>query len=231
MVRVTDARMSGTSFGTCVLHVAPEAAVGGPLALVQDGDTITLDVAAGRLELEVDAEELSRRAAQYGRPGLRAPARLARAVSAARDPGRPWAVTSTSYGADTPAKRRVRAPGGGPLVMMPQLVRRAKQQRRTMRKAVRVRAATLIASAAVTVASLMVRVSRWPQRRTAHASASPVTLTLWENYGTEQNATATQGPREGVREAASEHDDQGRQRAGRQLLRTASGRGDLRQRP
>ena len=64
MVRVTDARMSGTSFGTCVLHVAPEAAVGGPLALVRDGDTITLDVEAGRLELEVDADELSRRAAE-----------------------------------------------------------------------------------------------------------------------------------------------------------------------
>jgi dihydroxy-acid dehydratase len=64
MVRVTDARMSGTSFGTCVLHVAPEAAVGGPLALVRDGDTITLDVAAGRLELEVDPAELSRRAAE-----------------------------------------------------------------------------------------------------------------------------------------------------------------------
>ena len=68
MVRVTDARMSGTSFGTCVLHVAPEAAVGGPLALVRDGDRITLDVAAGRLELDVDADELSRRAAQAGPP-------------------------------------------------------------------------------------------------------------------------------------------------------------------
>jgi dihydroxy-acid dehydratase len=68
MVRVTDARMSGTSFGTCVLHVAPEAAVGGPLALVRNGDMITLDTAAGRLELEVDAEELSRRAAEYTPP-------------------------------------------------------------------------------------------------------------------------------------------------------------------
>ena len=64
MVRVTDARMSGTSFGTCVLHVAPEAAVGGPLGLVRDGDRITLDVAAGCLELEVDADELVRRAAE-----------------------------------------------------------------------------------------------------------------------------------------------------------------------
>jgi dihydroxy-acid dehydratase len=64
MVRVTDARMSGTSFGTVLLHVAPEAAVGGPLALVRDGDLISVDVAAGRLDLEVpDAELASRRAA------------------------------------------------------------------------------------------------------------------------------------------------------------------------
>jgi len=68
MVRVTDARMSGTSFGTCVLHVAPEAAIGGPLALIRDGDTVTLDVAAGRLDLDVDATELERRAAEYAAP-------------------------------------------------------------------------------------------------------------------------------------------------------------------
>jgi len=61
MVRVTDSRMSGTSFGTCVLHVAPEAAVGGPLALVRDGDIVHLDVAAGRLDLEVDDAELQQR--------------------------------------------------------------------------------------------------------------------------------------------------------------------------
>ncbi len=68
MVRVTDARMSGTSFGTCVLHVAPEAAVGGPLALIRDGDIVTLDVAAGRLDLEVGADELNRRAAAHTAP-------------------------------------------------------------------------------------------------------------------------------------------------------------------
>ena len=45
MVRISDARMSGTSYGTCVLHVSPESAVGGPLALVRDGDLVTLDVA------------------------------------------------------------------------------------------------------------------------------------------------------------------------------------------
>jgi L-arabonate dehydrase len=64
MVRVSDARMSGTAYGTVVLHVAPEAAMGGPLALVQSGDEITLDVAGRRLELHVsDAELALRRAA------------------------------------------------------------------------------------------------------------------------------------------------------------------------
>ena len=61
MVRISDARMSGTAFGTVVLHVAPEAAAGGPLALVQDGDWIEIDVAARRLHLDVDAGELARR--------------------------------------------------------------------------------------------------------------------------------------------------------------------------
>jgi L-arabonate dehydrase len=61
MVRISDARMSGTSYGTVVLHVAPEAAVGGPLALVRDGDPIRLDVEARLIELEVDDEELARR--------------------------------------------------------------------------------------------------------------------------------------------------------------------------
>jgi dihydroxy-acid dehydratase len=61
MVRVCDGRMSGTAFGTVVLHVAPEAAVGGPLALVRDGDWIELDVPARALRLDVPAEELSTR--------------------------------------------------------------------------------------------------------------------------------------------------------------------------
>jgi dihydroxy-acid dehydratase len=61
MVRISDARMSGTSYGTCVLHVAPEAFIGGPLALVRDGDLIELDVAARKLELKVSNEELARR--------------------------------------------------------------------------------------------------------------------------------------------------------------------------
>jgi dihydroxy-acid dehydratase len=68
MVRISDARMSGTSYGTCVLHVAPESAVGGPLALVRDGDPITLDVAARRLTLDVPDYELSRRRATWTPP-------------------------------------------------------------------------------------------------------------------------------------------------------------------
>lgn len=68
MLRVSDARMSGTSYGACVLHVAPEAFVGGPLALVRDGDEISLSVAQRRLTLHVsDAELEARRAAR--KPG------------------------------------------------------------------------------------------------------------------------------------------------------------------
>ena len=61
LVRISDARMSGTSYGTCVLHVAPESHIGGPLALVRTGDLITLDVAARTLTLEVEEAELTRR--------------------------------------------------------------------------------------------------------------------------------------------------------------------------
>jgi dihydroxy-acid dehydratase len=65
MVRISDARMSGTSYGACVLHVSPEAAVGGPLALVRTGDRIRLDVPARRLELLVSEDELARRRAAW----------------------------------------------------------------------------------------------------------------------------------------------------------------------
>ncbi|WP_445520328.1 L-arabinonate dehydratase [Streptomyces sp. NEAU-174] len=68
MVRISDARMSGTSYGACVLHIAPESYVGGPLALVRDGDPITLDVAARVLRLEVDDAELARRRARWTAP-------------------------------------------------------------------------------------------------------------------------------------------------------------------
>ena len=65
MVRISDARMSGTAFGTVVLHIAPEAAVGGPLAIVQAGDRISLDVEARRIELLIDDAELQRRLAAW----------------------------------------------------------------------------------------------------------------------------------------------------------------------
>ncbi|HXF60849.1 MAG TPA: dihydroxy-acid dehydratase, partial [Caldilineaceae bacterium] len=68
MVRISDARMSGTAYGTIVLHVAPESAVGGPLALVQDGDEIELDVPNRRLHLHVPEEELARRRAAWQPP-------------------------------------------------------------------------------------------------------------------------------------------------------------------
>ena len=68
MVRISDARMSGTSYGTCVLHVAPESHVGGPLALVQDGDLIELDVAGRKLNLLVSEEEMARRKAAWTPP-------------------------------------------------------------------------------------------------------------------------------------------------------------------
>ncbi|WP_342648210.1 IlvD/Edd family dehydratase [Mucilaginibacter sp. CSA2-8R] len=68
MVRISDGRMSGTAYGTVVLHVSPEAAIGGTLALVQNGDMITLDVPARKLHLEVSDEELERRRAAWVKP-------------------------------------------------------------------------------------------------------------------------------------------------------------------
>ncbi|POX61930.1 dihydroxy-acid dehydratase [Streptomyces sp. Ru62] len=78
MVRISDARMSGTSYGACVLHVAPESYVGGPLALVRTGDLVTLDVDARSLHLHVDDEELDRRRAEWTPP----PARFERGYGA-----------------------------------------------------------------------------------------------------------------------------------------------------
>ena len=68
MLRLSDARMSGTHYGTCVLHIAPEAAVGGPLALVQTGDLIELDVAKRLLQVHVSDDELERRRALWRAP-------------------------------------------------------------------------------------------------------------------------------------------------------------------
>jgi dihydroxy-acid dehydratase len=71
MVRISDARMSGTSYGTCVLHVSPESAVGGPLALVRDGDMIILDVAGKSLQVDVTDEDLAKRRSEWTPPPKR----------------------------------------------------------------------------------------------------------------------------------------------------------------
>jgi dihydroxy-acid dehydratase len=71
MVRITDARMSGTAFGCCVLHVAPESFVGGPLALVKDGDTVELDVERRRLQLAIDDAEMMKRRRAWKAPARR----------------------------------------------------------------------------------------------------------------------------------------------------------------
>ena len=68
MVRISDARMSGTAYGTVVLHIAPEAAAGGPLALVETGDLITLDVPKRSLYLEVDEKTLAERRSKWTAP-------------------------------------------------------------------------------------------------------------------------------------------------------------------
>ena len=68
MVRISDARMSGTAYGTVVLHVAPEAAAGGPLAIVRDGDWIELDCKGGRLHLDIEPAELAARLAELPAP-------------------------------------------------------------------------------------------------------------------------------------------------------------------
>jgi dihydroxy-acid dehydratase len=71
MVRISDARMSGTSYGTCVLHVAPESFIGGPLALVKDGDLIELDAEKKELSLKISEQELQKRKAAWRPAGRR----------------------------------------------------------------------------------------------------------------------------------------------------------------
>jgi dihydroxyacid dehydratase/phosphogluconate dehydratase len=75
MVRISDARMSGTSFGTCVLHVSPESAAGGPLSLIQDGDIIHLDALAGKLNVELTDDELEARRREIVPVARKSPAR------------------------------------------------------------------------------------------------------------------------------------------------------------
>ena len=87
MVRISDARMSGTGFGTVVLHVAPEAAAGGPLGLVRTGDWIELDVPARTLTLDVSDDELARRRAEWRPPEIAIQPRLCAPVRRARAAG------------------------------------------------------------------------------------------------------------------------------------------------
>jgi dihydroxy-acid dehydratase len=68
MVRISDARMSGTHYGSCIVHAAPEAAIGGPLALVRDGDWIVLDVESRSLNVEISDAELARRRSEWKAP-------------------------------------------------------------------------------------------------------------------------------------------------------------------
>ena len=101
MVRVCDGRMSGTAYGTVVLHVAPEAAAGGPLALVRTGDWITLDVAQRRIDVDVPEAELLARTPPPGADRPAGPAGRAAGSSStsARSPGPTPAPTWTSWSA------------------------------------------------------------------------------------------------------------------------------------
>jgi dihydroxy-acid dehydratase len=108
MVRISDARMSGTSGGTVILHVAPEAAVGGPLGLVQDGDLIEVDVDEGRLELLVDEAELARRSQEQRAPSPSLPDRGYRRLYALH-------VTQANHGCDFDFLSAAPAPATSPV--------------------------------------------------------------------------------------------------------------------
>ena len=88
MVRISDARMSGTSYGACVLHVAPESFVGGPLALVRNGDLIELDVEKRELNLKISDAGDGEAEKRLEGPGTEIRARLRRDLRAAREAGR-----------------------------------------------------------------------------------------------------------------------------------------------
>ena len=96
MVRISDARMSGTSYGACILHVAPESYIGGPLALVRTGDLISVDVAARRIHLEVERRGAGRSGAPPGRRRRRATSAATAGCSRSTSARPTKAATSTS---------------------------------------------------------------------------------------------------------------------------------------
>lgn len=94
MLRISDARMSGTSYGACILHVAPEAFIGGPLALLKTGDIVRMDLEARMLDMLVAEEEIAARRAAWSRP--RPAMNAAGAICSSATSGKPIrAVTST----------------------------------------------------------------------------------------------------------------------------------------
>jgi dihydroxy-acid dehydratase len=105
MLRLSDARMSGTAYGACILHVAPESFIGGPLALLRTGDIVSVDVDARRIDMEVSREELTaRRAAwQPPRPHFeRGYGRLFSQHIQQANEGCDFDLLRTDYGAPTP---------------------------------------------------------------------------------------------------------------------------------
>jgi hypothetical protein len=119
MVRISDARMSGTAYGTVVLHTAPEAAAGGPLAVVRNGDMIELDVPERRLHLLISDEELHARLASWTAPPPPCRQRLLEAVCRPvlqADEGATW----TSWWASAaPSFRATITDSGGPIPCLP----------------------------------------------------------------------------------------------------------------
>lgn len=114
MVRISDARMSGTGYGTCVLHVAPEASVGGPLALVRTGDLVRVDVPSRSLDLLVDEAELERRRAAW-QPRSRPPPGAGYGCTASTycrpTRARTWTSSSAAAAAPRPVTHTDRLPG------------------------------------------------------------------------------------------------------------------------
>jgi dihydroxyacid dehydratase/phosphogluconate dehydratase len=99
MVRISDARMSGTSYGACILHVSPESFVGGPLGLVKTGDIITVDVAARAINLDVPEAELARRRAEPQQPEPRYERGYCWMFSRQADQGCDFDFLQTDFGA------------------------------------------------------------------------------------------------------------------------------------